>query len=101
MDETPVSDSQARDTAADEQKIQRAMKLACCAAPFLSGLVAVAEVRVDSRIKTAGVFPSGRIVISPTLLDQLPISDVAFILAHELMHLFLQSHQRLGDDPDF
>ena len=77
-----------------------ALRLASLSLPHLSGLAAAVELVVDPRIETAGVFASGRIVVNPNFLAELDRSGAAFVLAHELMHLALDSHQRAaGSDP--
>lgn len=77
-------------------KIQTALKVAVAYVPRLAGLAAVADIRVSSQIETAGVFPSGRMLISENFAKTLDVKGLAFIVAHELSHLFLRTHERLG-----
>lgn len=79
-----------------EDKIQTALNVAVAYVPRLAGLAAVADIRVSSQIETAGVFPSGRMLISETFAEKLSVKELAFIVAHELSHLFLRTHERLG-----
>src|SRR5262249_9419247 len=46
------------------------------------------------RIGTAGIFASGRLVVSPEFLGRLDMGDTAFVMAHELLHLALRTHER-------
>jgi predicted metal-dependent peptidase len=73
---------------------KNALRLVCATVPHLSGLAAAARLHVDSRIETAGVFASGRIVVNPEFLAEVGRMGAAFVLAHELMHLALDSHER-------
>ena len=79
-----------------KDRIQTALNVAVAYVPRLAGLAALADVRVSSQIETAGVFPSGRMLISETFAEKLSVKELAFIVAHELSHLFLRTHERLG-----
>ena len=68
--------------------------------PSLSELVRVVRVSADPRVETAGIFRSGRMVVAPSWLLSLRPADAAFVVAHELMHLALRTHERAsGIDP--
>jgi predicted metal-dependent peptidase len=41
-----------------------------------------------------GVFASGRLVVNPTFAQSLNDQDLVFVLAHELLHLALRTHER-------
>lgn len=84
----------------DRSKIHNALNVACGYLPYLSGLATIVDIRVDSRVETACVFPSGRILISPEFLDAMNIKELAFILAHELLHLEWKTHERQGKNND-
>lgn len=64
--------------------------------PHLAGLVETIKLQVEPRIATAGIFASGRLVFNPEWFDQLKLQEATFVLAHELMHLMLLTHQRMG-----
>src|SRR4051812_48845666 len=76
----------------------RARALVCATLPHLAGLAYLVRVEPDIRVGTAGVFPSGRLVVNPTWFLGLGAREGAFVLAHELLHLALRSHQRGGED---
>ncbi len=71
-----------------------ALRMACAALPHLAVLAATVRVTVTERVDTAGVFPSGRIVVNPAWFDALEPHARTFVMAHELLHLALGSHQR-------
>lgn len=48
----------------------------------------------DERIATAGIFASGRLIFNPEWLQELPLAERSFVLAHEMMHLALKTHYR-------
>lgn len=83
--------------AAAEAAAQRAVNLVCATLPHLSGLAHAVRIRADSRVGTAGVFPSGRLLIKPEWFLDLNDVERAFVLAHELLHLALHTHDRAGD----
>ncbi len=68
--------------------------------PYLVGLIQKVEVHLDPRVATAGVFASGRLVLNPEFVRALSAADLRFVLAHELYHLTLRTHERAeGTDP--
>ena len=79
----------------------RALRLVCISLPHLSGLAHLVQVVPDERVGTAGVFPSGRLLINPAWFLELKPRDATFVMAHELLHLALRTHQRAsGHDAD-
>jgi hypothetical protein len=81
-------------------KLMQAVRLCCFSLPHLSGLSQQVKWILDDRVRTAGVTASGRVLFNPIFLDQLELMELAFVVAHELYHLILQSHWRRGDcDP--
>ena len=64
--------------------------------PHLSGLAAAVRVAIDERVPTMGVFASGRLVANPAFTAKLSQDDLIFVLAHELLHLALHTHDRMG-----
>jgi Mg-chelatase subunit ChlD len=47
-----------------------------------------------------GVFASGRLVVNPQFASNLKENELVFVLAHELFHLALRTHERaVGSDP--
>ena len=73
---------------------RRAIKLVCATLPHLSGLAHAVRISADGRVGTAGVFPSGRLLIKPEWFLELNDVERAFVLAHELLHLALHTHDR-------
>lgn len=81
-------------------KLMHSVRLCCFSLPHLSGLSQEVKWIVDDRVRTAGVTASGRVLFNPIFLDQLDLMELAFVVAHELYHLILQTHWRAGDcDP--
>jgi predicted metal-dependent peptidase len=67
--------------------------------PHLAGLAAATRVALDDRVPTMGVFASGRLVANPRFVARLNDADLVFVLAHELLHLALRTHDRaMGAD---
>jgi predicted metal-dependent peptidase len=62
--------------------------------PHLSGLAAAVRVSIDERVSTMGVFASGRLVVNPSFVARLKQNELVFVLAHELLHLALRTHDR-------
>lgn len=68
--------------------------------PHLAGLIAKLDVRVVRRVGTMGVFATGRLAVNPDFVQSLSTRDLIFVLAHELYHLTLRTHERSeGTDP--
>lgn len=84
----PPTEAQARAAVAD------ALRLASIALPHLAGLAREVRVAVDARAETAGVFASGRLVVNPAWFCALAREDAMFVVAHELLHLALGTHER-------
>jgi predicted metal-dependent peptidase len=94
---TPVSDPArpARFAGRDQLKrVTRGLRLLTVSLPYLSGLAAAVRVALDDRVPTMGVFASGRLVVNPAFAEKLDDDDLIFVLAHELLHLALRTHDR-------
>jgi predicted metal-dependent peptidase len=95
----PAADDRALEAAA-LGAVKVALRLVSAALPELSGLAALVRVAPDARVETAGVFRSGRLLVNPRWFAALRPADAAFVMAHELMHLALRTHDRAeGLDP--
>ncbi len=62
--------------------------------PHLGGLAAAVRVNLDWRIPTMGIFASGRLLVNPGFAARLKDNELVFVLAHELLHLALRTHDR-------
>jgi predicted metal-dependent peptidase len=76
------------------RRVQRALKFLTVPLPYLAGLAARVRVMLDDRVPTMGVFASGRLVVNPAFAETLTDGDLIFVLAHELLHLALRTHDR-------
>jgi predicted metal-dependent peptidase len=76
------------------KRIERALRLLTVPLPHLSGLAAAVRVSLDDRVPTMGVFASGRLVANPAFAAKLKENELMFVLAHELLHLALRTHDR-------
>ncbi len=75
-------------------RITRGLRMVTVPFPHLSGLAAAVRVALDDRVPTMGIFASGRLIANPAFAAKLSGSDLLFVLAHELMHLALRTHDR-------
>jgi predicted metal-dependent peptidase len=75
-------------------RIARGLRLVTAPLPHLSGLAAAVRVNIDERVPTMGVFASGRLVVNPAFVARLKENELVFVLAHELLHLALRTHDR-------
>jgi len=73
---------------------EKAMNLVCVSLPHLSGLASAVQLLPDERINSASICASGRLLFNPQWLTQMSLFDASFIMAHELMHLALKTHER-------
>src|SRR5262249_39542133 len=75
-------------------RIARGLRMVTVPLPHLAGLAAAVRVTLDDRVPTMGVFASGRLVANPQFTARLSGDDLVFVLAHELLHLALRTHDR-------
>lgn len=71
-----------------------ALRLVAASLPYLSGLIHRVELRIDGRVGTVGVTPSGRVLINEGFWSPLLRHEQVFVMAHELLHLALDTHGR-------
>jgi predicted metal-dependent peptidase len=76
------------------KRVERGLRLLTVSLPYLSGLAAAVRVTLDARVPTMGVFASGRLVVNPEFAEKLRENELIFVLAHELLHLALRTHDR-------
>jgi predicted metal-dependent peptidase len=88
------------DEQALRQRIDRGLSLVTVPLPHFAGLVRAVRVCLDERVPTMGVFASGRLVVNPRFAGALKDNELVFVLAHEIFHLALRTHDRaVGSDP--
>lgn len=80
--------------AATLERITRGLRMVTVPFPHLSGLAAAMRVNIDDSVPTMGVFASGRLVVNRAFTARLSPHDLIFVLAHELLHLALRTHDR-------
>lgn len=76
-----------------------ALRLASASLPHLSGLARLVRLKATRRVEVAAVSSSGLILIHPDVFATIPAADAAYVLAHELLHLALDTHGRQGHAP--
>ena len=76
------------------RRIERGLRLLTVPLPYLAGLAAKVRVALDERVPTMGVFASGRLLVNPAFAETLNDRELQFVLAHELLHLALRTHDR-------
>ena len=86
----PPIDEQALDLA------RQGLKLASASLPHLAGLARLVRLKPSQRVGVAAIGPSGLLAVRPDLFATLTLGDAAFIMAHELMHLALDTSGRIG-----
>ncbi len=91
MSGTRAASSRERETL---DRITRGLRLVTVPFPHLAGLAASVRVVIDESVPTMGIFASGRMVANPDFTARLSASDLQFVLAHELLHLALRTHDR-------
>jgi predicted metal-dependent peptidase len=75
-------------------RIERGLRMVTVPFPHLAGLVAAARVALDERMPTIAVFASGRLSANPRFVGSLKDNELVFVLAHEMLHLALRTHDR-------
>ena len=74
----------------------RALKLVSAHLPHLSGLCHSVRVKVTKKYPVAAIGASGLMLVNPAVFAAAPLLDLAFVVAHELMHLALDTFGRGG-----
>jgi predicted metal-dependent peptidase len=75
-------------------RIARGLRMVTVPLPHLAGLAAAVRVALDDSVPTMGIFASGRLVANRAFTARLSPNDLVFVLAHELLHLALRTHDR-------
>lgn len=75
-------------------RLMHGLRMVTVPLPHLSGLAAAVRVTLDDSIPTMGIFASGRLVANRAFTARLSAADLVFVLAHELLHLALRTHDR-------
>lgn len=82
------------------RRVEDGLQLVAAPFPHFAGLARRIRVSLDDRVPTMGVFASGRLVVNRRFLGQLDDRELIFVLAHEIFHLALRTHDRaVGSDP--
>ncbi len=76
------------------KRIENGLRMVTVPLPHLGGLAAAVRVSLDWRIPTMGIFASGRLLVNPGFAARLKENELVFVLAHELLHLALRTHDR-------
>jgi predicted metal-dependent peptidase len=87
----PPLDEQALDVA------RQGLRLATASMPHLAGLARLVRLKPSRKVGVAAIGASGLLVVRPELFVTLTLGDAAYIMAHELMHLALDTSGRIGD----
>ncbi|MCB0854111.1 MAG: hypothetical protein KDD63_17920, partial [Bacteroidetes bacterium] len=61
-------------------RVKKALQVVRIEVPFLAPMTHDVELIPEKRIKTAGVFASGRLVFNPDWMSKLSLSDITFII---------------------
>jgi predicted metal-dependent peptidase len=88
------------DDPAVQRRLEDALRMVTVPFPHFAGLARILRITLDSRVPTMGIFASGRLAVNPAFVRQLKDNELVFVLAHEIFHLALRTHDRaLGSDP--
>ena len=75
---------------------RKALKLVSANLPHLSGLCQSVRIKVTKKYPVAAIGASGLMLVNPRVFTESPISDLVFVVAHELLHLALDTFGRGG-----
>src|SRR4051812_27352077 len=91
---TPPTDPTPEQTA--ELRARKALKLVAATLPHLSGLCHSVRIKVTKRYPVAAIGASGLLLVNPRVFAEAQVPDLVFVVAHELMHLALDTFSRAG-----
>jgi predicted metal-dependent peptidase len=90
----------ATDEAEVRRRLERGLRMVTVPFPHFAGLARAIRIELDNRVPTMGIFASGRLAVNPQFVQLLQDNELVFVLAHEIFHLALRTHDRaLGSDP--
>src|SRR5581483_3771947 len=79
---------------------RKALKLVAANLPHLAGLCHTVRVKVSRKKPVAAIGSTGLMLVNPRVFSETPLPDLVFVVAHELMHLALDTFGRGGNaDP--
>lgn len=73
---------------------RQALRLVSADLPHLAGLAHLVRMKATNKVAVAAVADSGLVLLNPSVFASVPLADAAYVLAHELMHLALNTHGR-------
>ena len=76
---------------------RKCLKLVAANLPHLSGLCHTVRIKVTKKYPVAAIGASGLMLVNPRVFAEAPISDLVFVVAHELLHLALDTFGRAGN----
>jgi predicted metal-dependent peptidase len=77
-------------------RARQALRLVCGEMPNLAGLAHLVRIKATDYFDVAAIGSSGLLCVNPEVFSRIPLADAAFVLAHELLHLALDTHRRQG-----
>lgn len=79
---------------------RRALKLVAANLPHLAGLCHSVRIKVTRKKPVAAIGSTGLMLVNPRVFSETSLPDLVFVVAHELMHLALDTFGRAGNaDP--
>ena len=79
------------------RKLETALAIAETLFPNAVPILAEMDVRLDDRVDTAAVTPSGRMLVSPAFAGRLSLRHLVFVVAHEAHHVLYGVFARFDD----
>jgi len=81
------------------QRAKLGLRAVTAELPHLGGLARIVRIRASSRVSVAAISATGLILINPELFATLEMANVVYILAHEMLHIALDTFSR-GEGSD-
>jgi len=80
---------------------EQALRLVSINMPWLSPLVYCVRLQVDAGVNVAAVTRTGVVFVNPNIFATIPMREATYIIAHELLHIALDTFSRETsfDDP--
>lgn len=83
-----------------EEKVKQAVAYLNIVLPHLAPTLAKLDIRFDSRVETAAICESGRVLLSPVFAEALGMKGLGFVIAHELYHVLYRVFDRFSPSMD-
>lgn len=83
-----------------QQVAEQALRMVSINMPWLAPLIYAVQIVVNDRFPVAAVTKTGRVLVNPIVFTTIAIREATYVIAHELLHVALDTFSRETDFDD-